>query len=124
METLTFRQPRLVALIILVLVSAGMSSFQSLGRHEDPTITNIVGTVTTRFPGVDPQRVETPVPIELLETLDDAKIEQPWTDTREAIADACSRFPAGVLALVYRRSAKRADAQRENTVMPVRLAAE
>jgi multidrug efflux pump subunit AcrB len=126
METLTFRQPRLVALIILVLVSAGMSSFLSLGRQEDPTITNIFGTITTQFPGADPQRVEalvtaeleeelrkiaeidtitsvsrtgvSIVSIELLETLDDAKIEQAWTDTREAIGDARSRFPVGVLA--------------------------
>ncbi|WP_333713101.1 efflux RND transporter permease subunit [Yoonia sp.] len=126
METLTFRQPRLVALIILVLVSAGLSSFLSLGRQEDPTITNIFGTITTQFPGADPQRVEalvtaeleeelqkiaeidtitsvsrtgvSIVSIELRETLDHARIEQAWTDTREAIADARSRFPAGVLA--------------------------
>ena len=51
METLTFRHPRLVALIILVLVSAGLSSFLSLGRQEDPTITNLFATVTTQFPG-------------------------------------------------------------------------
>ncbi|MGX9356541.1 hypothetical protein ACS3SW_15660 [Roseobacteraceae bacterium S113] len=49
MNTLTFRQPRLVALIILVLVSAGMSSLLSLGRQEDPTITNLFATVTTQF---------------------------------------------------------------------------
>ena len=58
METFTFRQPRVVALIILVLVSAGLSSFLSLGRQEDPTITNLFATVTTQFPGADPERVE------------------------------------------------------------------
>ena len=52
MHTLTFRQPRLVALIILVLISAGLSSLLSLGRQEDPTITNLFATVTTQFPGV------------------------------------------------------------------------
>ena len=45
MQTLTFRQPRLVALILLVLISAGLSSFLSLGRQEDPTITNVGNAV-------------------------------------------------------------------------------
>ncbi|MEL7114788.1 MAG: efflux RND transporter permease subunit [Pseudomonadota bacterium] len=126
METLTFRQPRLVALIILVLVSAGMSSFLSLGRQEDPTITNLFATVTTQFPGADPQRVEalvtaeieeelrkiaeidqvssvsrtgvSVVSIDLIETLDEATIEQVWGEARDAVEDARRAFPAGVLA--------------------------
>ncbi|MEM8577412.1 MAG: efflux RND transporter permease subunit [Pseudomonadota bacterium] len=126
METLTFRQPRLVALILLVLISAGLSSFLSLGRQEDPTITNLFATVTTQFPGADPERVEalvtaeieeelrtiaeidtvasvsrtgvSVVSIELLETLDDATIEQVWGEARDAVADARRAFPAGVLA--------------------------
>ena len=125
METLTFRQPRLVALIILVLVSAGLSSFLSLGRQEDPTITNLFATVTTQFPGADPERVEalvtaeieeelraiaeidtvssvsrsgvSVVSIELLETLDEATIEQVWSEARDAVEDARRNFPAGVL---------------------------
>ena len=126
METLTFRQPRLVALIILVLVSAGLSSFLSLGRQEDPTITNLFATVTTQFPGADPERVEalvtaeieeelrsiaeidtvssvsrsgvSVVSIELLETLDEATIEQVWSEARDAVEDARRAFPDGVLA--------------------------
>ena len=126
METLTFRQPRLVALILLVLVSAGMSSFLSLGRQEDPTITNLFATITTSFPGADPARVEalvtteiedelreipevdvitsvsrsgvSVVSVELLETLDEATIEQVWSEARDAVEDARSRFPAGVMA--------------------------
>jgi multidrug efflux pump subunit AcrB len=125
METLTFRQPRLVALIILVLVSAGLSSFLSLGRQEDPTITNIFATVTTQFPGADPARVEalvttgieeelrkiaeidtissvsrsgvSVVSIELLETLDETKIQQVWVEARDAVEDARRSFPSGVL---------------------------
>ncbi len=124
MQTLTFRQPRLVALIILVLVSAGLSSFLSLGRQEDPTITNLFATVTTQFPGADPERVEalvsaeieeelrkiaeidqvtsisrtgvSVVSIDLLETLDDATIEQVWAEARDAVEDAQRNFPAGV----------------------------
>ena len=126
METLTFRRPRLVALILLVLISAGLSSFLSLGRQEDPTITNLFATVTTSFPGADPARVEalvtaeieaelreiaevdtlesvsrsgvSVVSIELLETLDEATIEQVWSEARDAVEDARRTFPAGVQA--------------------------
>ncbi len=125
METLTFRQPRLVALILLVLISAGLSSLLSLGRQEDPTITNLFATVTTQFPGADPQRVEalvtaeieeelrrieevsqitsvsrqgvSVVSVELLETLGETAIEQVWSEARDAVEEARGRFPAGVL---------------------------
>ena len=124
METLTFRHPRLAALILLVLISAGLSSFLSLGRQEDPTITNLFATITTRFPGADPARVETLVTaeieeelreiaevdvidsvsrsgvsvisVELLQTLDEATIEQVWSEARDAVEDASRRFPQGV----------------------------
>lgn len=126
MTTLTFRQPRLVALILMVLISAGLSSFLSLGRQEDPTITNLFATVTTQFPGADPARVETlvtaeieeelqsiaeietitsvsrsgvsVVSVELLQTLDDATIEQVWSEARDAVEAARRNFPAGALA--------------------------
>lgn len=126
MESITYRQPRLVALILLVLVSAGLSSLLSLGRQEDPTITNLFATVTTQFPGADPQRVESlvtseieeelqriaevaevtsvsrqgvsVVSVELLQTLDEATIEQVWSEARDAVEDARARFPAGALA--------------------------
>ncbi|MFQ6550185.1 efflux RND transporter permease subunit [Aestuariibius sp. 2305UL40-4] len=124
METLPFRQPRLVALILLVLISAGASSFLSLGRQEDPTITNLFATITTSFPGADPARVEalvtaeieeelreiaevdtiesvsrsgvSVVSVELLETLDETTIEQVWSEARDAVEDARRDFPAGV----------------------------
>ncbi|MEM8536676.1 MAG: efflux RND transporter permease subunit [Pseudomonadota bacterium] len=126
MRTLTFRQPRLVALILLVLISAGMSSFLSLGRQEDPTITNLFATVTTQFPGADPARVETlvtaeieeelrsiaevdiitsvsrtgvsVVSVELIQTLDAATIEQTWSEARDAVEAARRNFPPGVQA--------------------------
>ena len=58
MTTATFRNPRLVALMLLVIVSAGLSALLALGRQEDPTITNIQAVVTTFYPGADPARVE------------------------------------------------------------------
>ncbi|MEO0371314.1 MAG: efflux RND transporter permease subunit [Pseudomonadota bacterium] len=126
METITFRSPRLVALILLVLIAGGLSSLLSIGRQEDPTITNLFATVTTVFPGADPARVEalvsskieerlTEIPevdviestsstgisvvsIELIETLEAERIEQVWSETRDALDDAQRDFPAGVLA--------------------------
>ncbi|MCF6446064.1 efflux RND transporter permease subunit [Nereida sp. MMG025] len=126
MITLPFRQPRIVALILLVLISAGVSSLLSIGRQEDPTITNLFASVTTTFPGADPARVEalvtaeieeqlreiaevdvitsisrtgvSVVNIDLIETLEGPAIEQVWSEARDAVEDARRNFPAGVLA--------------------------
>ncbi|MEM9641639.1 MAG: efflux RND transporter permease subunit [Pseudomonadota bacterium] len=125
METLTYRKPRVVALTLLVLIAAGLSSLLSIGRQEDPTITNIFATITTVYPGADPARVEalvtaeiekelresaevaevtstsgtgiSVVQVELLETLADDRIEQVWSELRDAVGDARRAFPAGVL---------------------------
>ncbi|MEM1130145.1 MAG: efflux RND transporter permease subunit [Pseudomonadota bacterium] len=126
MFSATYRNPRLVALILLVVVSAGLSALLSLGRQEDPTITNITAVITTPFPGADPARVEalvtekieeelrsipeidiitstsstgiSVVQVDLLETVDPARIEEIWTDTRAALDDAVRNFPPGVPA--------------------------
>ncbi|GFE50369.1 acriflavin resistance protein [Roseobacter cerasinus] len=124
METLTFRQPRLVALALLVIIAAGLSALLAIGRQEDPTITNLFATITTPYPGADPARVETLVTaeiedelreipevdeinstsatgisiiqVDLLETLPDGRIEQVWSEIRDALADAGANFPQGV----------------------------
>lgn len=124
METLFFRQPRLVALTLLVIIAAGMSALLGIGRQEDPTITNIFATVTTVYPGADPARVEALVTekieqelreveeidviestssasisiiqIELLDTLTEEVIEQAWSEIRDKIGDATREFPQGV----------------------------
>ncbi|MEL6235998.1 MAG: efflux RND transporter permease subunit, partial [Pseudomonadota bacterium] len=126
MTTLTFRQPRLVALAILVILAAGASSLLSIGRQEDPTITNLFATVTTVYPGADPARVEALVTaeieevvreipevdtiqstsatgvsiirIELSDRVQDGVIETVWSEIRDALDDARARFPEGVLA--------------------------
>ena len=125
METVFFRQPRLVILALLVILSAGLSSLVSIGRQEDPTITNIFATITTIFPGADPGRVEalvtakietelrtipeiaevtstsgtgiSVISVELIETIPPETIEQLWAQVRDAVADAQREFPAGVL---------------------------
>lgn len=125
METLPFRQPRLVILALLVILAAGLSSFLALGRQEDPTITNIFATVTTPFPGASPGRVEalvtakieerlktipeiaeiestsatgvSIVALELIETIPANDIEGVWTRIRDRLEDARRDFPEGVL---------------------------
>jgi multidrug efflux pump subunit AcrB len=125
MDTLFFRQPRLVMLALLVILSAGLSALVSIGRQEDPTITNIFATITTVFPGADPARVEALVTakietelrtipeisevsstsatgisiisVELVETVAPDTIEQLWAQVRDAVTDAQREFPAGVL---------------------------
>lgn len=125
METAVFRRPRLAALALLVIIAAGLSALLTIGRQEDPTITNIFATVTTAFPGADPGRVEAlvTVPIEeelktipeidvigstsdagvsvvsidLIETIPVDRIEQIWSEVRDAVDDAARSFPEGVL---------------------------
>ena len=125
METLTFRSPRIVALVLLVIIAAGVSAFVSLGRQEDPTITNINALITTPYPGADPERVEalvtrpieeelrgipevniiqstsatgvSIVSVELDETTDPASIEGIWSEARDALSEAERQFPAAVL---------------------------
>lgn len=124
LSTLTWREPRLVALALLVVIAAGLSALLAIGRQEDPTITNLFATVTTAYPGAEPARVEALVTaeledalreiaevdviesasstgisiisVELLETLQEDRIEQVWSEIRDALGDAALTFPEGV----------------------------
>ncbi|MEL7026394.1 MAG: efflux RND transporter permease subunit [Pseudomonadota bacterium] len=125
METLTYRTPRLVALFLLVIIAAGVSAFLTIGRQEDPTITNINAVITTPYPGAEPARVETLVTrpieeelrqipeinvirstsaegisiisVELDETVDPGLIEQIWSEARDKADTAALSFPPGAL---------------------------
>ena len=124
METLTYRQSRIVALVILVLAFAGLSAFLSIGRQEDPTIANVFASVKTSFPGADLGRVESLVTLEierelreipeikhinsslmmalsfvsiqLQDELSDDEVEQVWSKVRDGLDDATLTFPEGV----------------------------
>lgn len=124
LETLFFRQPRLLALTLLVVIAAGLSALTSIGRQEDPTITNLRAAVTTIYPGADPARVEALVTrkietelselatitnitsrsstglslvnVELDDSIDTDLIDSSWADVRAALDDAERLFPAGV----------------------------
>ncbi|WP_424968709.1 efflux RND transporter permease subunit [Dinoroseobacter sp. S375] len=125
MFTLPFRNPRLVILALLVIISAGASAFLSLGRQEDPTITNLNATITTLYPGAEPSRIEalisqpleeemrtladmntisstsatgiSVISLELNETTDPAKIEEIWSKARDGVTDVARTFPGGAL---------------------------
>ena len=124
METLFFRNKRIVALTILMILAAGVSALMTVGRQEDPTISNLFGNIVTAYPGADPARVEALVTekvedelkkipeikeiestsrtgvsfvrVELIWSLSEAEIEQTWSEVRDAIADAAANFPPGV----------------------------
>ncbi|PWG63508.1 efflux RND transporter permease subunit [Spiribacter halobius] len=124
LATLCYRRPRLVALILLLVIAAGLSALAAMGRQEDPSITNLFATVLTPYPGADPARVEalvtekietelrgipeiddiastsrrgiSSIRIELSDQLEDARIEQVWSEIRDALADAGPALPPGV----------------------------
>ncbi len=124
MGAVMFRDPRLVALALLVIIAGGLSALLSIGRQEDPTITNLFATITTPYPGAEPARVEalvtaeieevlrevaevdvvtstsatgiSIVQVELLETLEEPRIESVWSELRDKLGDAELAFPQGV----------------------------
>jgi len=123
MDTLFFRRPRLVILALAVIAVAGISALLTLGRQEDPSITDSQAGVTTLFPGADPARVEalvtrpledklrtiaevmtvsstsatgiSSIEVELIETIDPAAIAEVWSRVRDKVADV--PLPPGAL---------------------------
>ncbi|MEO1794975.1 MAG: efflux RND transporter permease subunit, partial [Pseudomonadota bacterium] len=119
-----YRDPRLFALTILLFIAAGFSALTTIGRQEDPTITNLFAAVITPYPGADPARVEalvtekieeqlreiaeidnidsvsragiSVVNVELSQFLTAEKIEQTWSEIRDALGDAARELPDGV----------------------------
>lgn len=124
MRTLLYRNPRLLLLVLGVILALAATAGTNIGRQEDPTITNLFATIVTPFPGAEPARVEALVtePIErelreipeieeissvsrsgvsvisldLVLDIDPERIEQVWTEVRDALADAARTLPAGV----------------------------
>lgn len=118
-----YRNSRYFTLFIVCVLAVGITSFRSIARQEDPTLTNFVGSITTFFPGSTPDRVEALVtrPLEdelrkipeidelwststsgvslvnirLIDTLPDQALESAWSEIRDAMAEASRQFPAG-----------------------------
>lgn len=124
LDTLLYRERRYLALVVLMIVALGAAAFTSIGRQEDPTITNLFATIITPYPGASPERVEalvtekieaqlrgipeieelrstsstgiSSVNVELSSFISHTRIEQVWSEIRDALSDAAREFPAGV----------------------------
>lgn len=122
-STYTFSNPRVVALALLVTVSAGLSALLALGRQEDPTITIRNASITTVLQGAEPGLVEaliskpledelrqiaevstvdtvsasgvSLVQVEISDSVPRGAVEAVWTEVRRAVAAAAAGFPAG-----------------------------
>ena len=58
MTTLFYRLPRLTILAVFVVLISGFFAILTLGRQEDPTLTERYGYVLTTLPGADAERIE------------------------------------------------------------------
>lgn len=124
MDSLLYRQRRILGLVIFMIFAIGATSLLTIGRQEDPTITNLFATVITPYPGAAPARVEalvtekieeelreidtiveitsasrtgiSAINIELSSFISDVEIEQAWSEIRDALSDAALKLPAGV----------------------------
>ena len=127
MSTLFFRNPRLLALTICLILVAGLSSFSLMPRMEDPELTQRFATIRTLYPGASPERVESLItePIEeeldkleeikLIESRSNAEIsiiqvelkddiydiEPVWSKVRDKLNDVTPRLPADAMAPRY-----------------------
>ncbi len=124
MSTLLLRERRFLLLAVIMIVAVGGTTLLTIGRQEDPTITNLFATIVTPYPGASPARVESLVTekieeeletiaeidtiestsrtgisvikVELSEFIGDTEIEQTWSEIRDALADAAVNLPPGV----------------------------
>ncbi len=123
LSNLFYRTPRLTALAIGLIAVAGLASFQSLARQEDPTLSRRLGIVTTRLPGASALRVESlitqkienelqelheiktlqsksrtgisVITVTLRDRYVEADVDEIWSKVRDRLDDAASRFPRG-----------------------------
>lgn len=120
---MTYRQPRLLVLTIALILVGGLSVLTTIGRQEDPTITNLYAMITTPYPGAEASRVEemltipieerlrripeidliestssadiSVISVELMASVDEDKIERIWAEVRDELEDARSSYPDG-----------------------------
>lgn len=124
MLTLFYREWRVFALAVSIIIVSGLGALNTIGRQEDPTLTNLFTTILTPFPGASPARVESlvtekiedelkkiseieeirstsrqgisVVTVELSQFLEKERLETTWSEIRDALSDAARNFPEGV----------------------------
>jgi len=102
----------------------GITSFKSISRQEDPTLTNFIGNITVFYPGATPDRIEALVTrpledelrsiseideihstsssgvaflaIKLAWEVPNGEFERIWSEVRDAMDEAALVFPPGV----------------------------
>ena len=102
--TSLYQNGRYLALLILSIIVVGATSYSSLGRQEDPSITPFVASVQTFYPGASPSRVESLV----TKPLEDALREHP--DVREIDSTSINGVSSIIIEADYYLS--RADIKR------------
>lgn len=123
---LFYRNPRVTALMIAVVVLTGLSAFSSLPRQEDPTMTERWASVKTYVPGATAERIESQVsePIEAklrevpeIDTIDSIsragfssvqialydsttadEVETIWSEVRDKLGETVADLPSGATA--------------------------
>ncbi len=126
MSTALFTNPRLLALVLLMILAGGFSALGTLPRQEDPIVVNRVATILTPFPGASAERVEalvtekienelrqiseieeitsdssnglSSITVSVHESLSQDEVREALSRVRDALADASSALPAGVPA--------------------------
>lgn len=121
--TIFFRNPRLLATALGLVVVAGISALATIVRQEDPTITNGVAVVVAPLPGASAERVEAliarkiedefrelseietvssisrngvaVVTVELDEQIQGRQAEEAFSKVRDSLNDAYAEFPPG-----------------------------
>ena len=124
LSNLYYRNPRLLALTLILILVAGLASLQLLPRAEDPNLTGRNAQIFVAFPGADATRVEvlvTDVIEDMLAEFQEIKeiksVSRPgistvlielqdaiyetepiWTEIRDDLAGIQPKLPAGALA--------------------------
>ncbi len=127
--TLFFRNPHLLVISIVVVLVSGVSALRSLPRLEDPVIANRSPLIITAFPGASADRVEalvsepieqalkeipsvkhiestsrtgvSVVAIELQDAVNEKSNDALFSEIRDKLGDAATRFPPEVLPPVF-----------------------
>ena len=102
--TSLYENGRYLALLVLSIIVVGVTSYNSLGRQEDPSITPFVASLQTFYPGASPSRIESLV----TKPLEDALREHP--DVKELDASSINGVSTIVIEADYYLS--RADIKR------------
>ncbi|MEM6672007.1 MAG: efflux RND transporter permease subunit [Planctomycetota bacterium] len=121
LSNLFYRSPRLLALTLMLILTAGFASYQLLPRAEDPELTARNAQIFTAFPGADAERVEalvtdvvedmlaefeeikeiksvsraglSTVAIELHDALNE--VDEVWSKIRDDLGDVAALMPDG-----------------------------